>query len=233
MVFAPETLIGQIFKNILLSRRQMRKHTSRDRRRMMQMADRMDEKYWMFGYDLPAESRTAANLTEDDKRFLNTTRKNVWQQLRNFGCVPVQMSLWNVREPDKSVKYNGQIMTSLEAVRQAMDDWRAEYVKGGFPDINMDIWPMATNFVGANYIKTSQMRFVFESLLKVEKTCDEAIKRGTFKTRKYNDLEIRVEDMRNMFVEDFSTRHARWTEFEQIYMRVKRKMEDKLAKVLT
>jgi len=191
----------------------------------------MDERYWMFGYDLPAESR--AGTTPEDKTFMNSMRKDVWQQLRNFGCVPVQMSLWNIREPDKSVRYNGEMMTAIEAVKAAMNDWRKEYADRGIPNVNMDVWPMATDNVGANYIKTSQMRFIFEGLQKVEKTVDEGIKKAVFKTRKYNDIDLRVEDMRNMFVEDFSTRHNRWTEFEQIYMRVKRKMEDNLKKVLT
>lgn len=199
---------------------------------MTQIPKQLDEKYWLFGYDLPAETRSNGNLTEEQKTFLNTTRKNVWQQLRGWGCVPIQMSLWNIREPDKQVRYNSKLTTTMDAIKEAMGDWRTEYAKQGFTDVNLEIWPCGTDHVGANYIKNSEMRFVMESILKVEKTVDEGIKKASFKRRKYSDLEMRVEDMRNMFVEDFSVRHERWSDFEQIYMRVKRKMEDKLTKVL-
>lgn len=193
-------------------------------------ANPFTDRYWILAYDLPAETRQNG-LTKEQKTFLNTMRRDVWAQLRGFGCVPLQQSLWNVREPTKDVVYKGNHMEALDAIKTAVKDWRAKYRTKGFDGVLIDVWPMATDVVGTDWVKQSQIRFIFEALLRAEKVVDRGIHKKTFRTRKFNELELRCEDMRNMFVEDFTTRHARWNEFEQIYMRLKRKMDDHLSKV--
>lgn len=194
---------------------------------------KLDDRWWCFGYDLPAESRVGCD--EDTKTFLNTRRKDIWQQLRTtFDAVPLQMSLWILRDPQKPVLApDGKMTPTLDAMKLYIAEWRQEYAKKGFRDVNMEMFPFGTDSQGAVYVSNSELRFLFEQMYSIKKMIDDAIQAKKCRMRRFNDLEDRREWTKSVFVQDFGTRHTRYSEFEQLYMTVRDKMSMDLQKVVT
>ena len=195
------------------------------------MSEDLKDVYWLIGYDLPAETREGLN--DDQKAFVNTMRMKVYRQLKeSIKATPIQDSTWVIRDPKLEVSNpNGDVKPVVEAMRDYLDVWRKEYSEKGY-DINMELFPIATNDMGTTYIKKSELAFIFEQMLGLEKKADRYAKEKKCRTRIFHDMEVWRDGLRAHFIESFGLRHERAHEFEQIYTRVKDKMEMKLRKIL-
>jgi len=197
--------------------------------------------FWLLGYDLPSEYK--GSLNEDQKQFANTMRLTVWRNLKtHFKSTPFQKSLWLIRNPDEQVKGLDGRMRSIVitdgkeltggVLKEYIDDWKAVYLKHGFPDINLEAWPIATNDMGEQFIRNGQVRFIFDTVMDIEKRVDEHTKKGVIKVKQFRAMEGGLQWMREVFINDLTSAHSRYFEFDKSFMRIQDKMEMKLRKVM-
>jgi len=193
---------------------------------------KLDKRYWLIGYDLPAESRN--NLTEEQKTFLNSMRLKVARDLRGiFRSVPFQKSFWILREPDRVVlSRDGERKTAREALDDYIAEWRGEYAEHGFEDVSLEVWPIGVDSVGDEFIRRGELRFLFDQLGAIEERVDKCIKAGVCKLKVFQMMSGALSWTREVFVADMTVQHPRWFEFEKNYNRIQDKLEEKLRKMV-
>lgn len=197
--------------------------------------------FWLLGYDLPSENK--GGLSEDQKTFVNTQRLKVWRDLKTaFKSTPFQRSLWLIRKTDSQMKSidgkwkpvivtNGKELTG-GVLKDYIESWKAEYLKNGFPDINLEAWPIATNDLGEQFIRNGQVRFIFDTVMDIEKRVDVYVRAKKVKVRQFNAMDGGLKWMREVFQQDLGVSHSRWFEFDKSYMRIQDKMELKLRPLM-
>jgi hypothetical protein len=200
-------------------------------------AGSLKKTFWLLGYDLPSENK--GGLTEHQTTFVNSQRLQVWRDLKSvFKSTPFQKSLWLIRNPEDQVKSldnrwkpiivtDGKELTG-GALKDYMDNWKKEYLQEGFPDVNLEAWPIATNDMGEQFIRNGQVRFIFDTIMDIDERVDAFIKKGTVKVKQFNAMVGGLDWMRSVFVQDLGNQHSRYFEFDKTYMKIKDKMELRL-----
>jgi len=151
---------------------------------------RYNKKMWLVAYDLKTEQMKG--LTEKQKLWLANQRYKIWLKLRfKYNCVPLQKSLWLLR--DESLR---------DELAKKIEKWKAEYKAKGF-DVLFEIFPIATTEVGYKTFKDFEFDFLMEWLASIERSLDKQKEKSKPSYRVLLNIKKKLELIEMILDEDF------------------------------
>lgn len=172
------------------------------------------EQLWLIAYDVESENSKALKPEQQD--WLRSERVAIWYALRyHFKCVPIQHSLWLIREEQ-----------TRQELEKEKDKWLAEYAQYEF-QARIEIFPITTNDVGYKTFKAWEFDFILEWLGKIEKALVKARDTGKIGKKNVQAHTKKMQLLGNILNEDFDTNFPNWKLAQDSLMNV----QDLLHKV--
>lgn len=155
------------------------------------------ETLWLVAYDV--ESENSKHLKAEQQDWLRSQRVAIWYALRyHFKCVPVQHSLWLIREEK-----------TREELEKEKDKWLAEYKEHEF-HARIEIFPIQTNDVGYITFREWEFSFILEWLGKIEKALVKARDTGKIGKKNVQAHTKKMQLLGNILNEDFDENFPNW-----------------------
>lgn len=155
------------------------------------------EQLWLIAYDV--ESENSKSLKPDQQDWLRSERVAIWYTLRyKYKCVPVQHSLWLIREE--------KTRNDLE---KAKEKWLDAYKLHEF-QARIEIFPIQTNDVGYKTFKSWEFDFILEWLGKIEKALVKAMDSGKIGKKNVQAHTKKMQLLGNILNEDFDDEFPNW-----------------------
>lgn len=174
-----------------------------------EMNENTEEK-WFVAYDLKSEF--TKNLKTDEKKWIETKRVSIWYALRyKYGCVPIQKSLWLVRDKKK-----------LEKIKQDIERWKGEYEERGI-SVLLEIFSAYMDEKGISVIENFEFELMMEWIGKIFEKLDKMVENDEITNAKLNRILKRVELIEIVVNEDFKT-HERYDEIMDLIQEIQNRV---------
>lgn len=158
------------------------------------------QELWLIFYDLQSEN--SKGLTPEQKAWLRNKRVDVWYKLRWIhNCVPLNMSVWLIRDAQEQ-----------EKLQNKKTEWIEAYSQKGFY-AHISIFPIKTTDEGYTSFKKMEFDFCLEWLGKLDKALTKAVEKGEGLNKKNIQAhQKKFELLSRIIYEDFDRTYPDWNE---------------------
>lgn len=152
---------------------------------------------WLIAYDVQSENSKSLKDAQSD--WLRSKRVEIWYALRyKYKCVPVQNSLWLIRDEKTRAELDVEKNT-----------WLEDYAVNHF-GARIEIFPIQTNDVGYKTFKSWELDFIMEWLGKIQKAMTKAVNSGGIGKKNVQAHTKKLQLLKQIFNEDFDSNYPNW-----------------------